>query len=153
MEPRWQHRQRCERSRGHCQDHRGQQVAGETTEEGLPQQQQAVLLEQRRLNLQRLHDKLYRGRYLTPQDFQPRFCETQRRGLTKTSTGCIKRRLEFDPTLGMGCQCMAVQERKRREAHREANREGRRGATAAAAKREWERHDDKAQCKGKQVGA
>ncbi|KIL65489.1 hypothetical protein M378DRAFT_10849 [Amanita muscaria Koide BX008] len=55
--------------------------AGETTEEGLLQQQQAVLLEQRRLcdmNLQRLHDELYRGRYLTPQDFQPRFCETRR---------------------------------------------------------------------------
>ncbi|KAM6494466.1 hypothetical protein JOM56_010827 [Amanita muscaria] len=59
--------------------------------------------------------------------------------------------LEFDPALGMGCQCMAVQERKRREEHREANREGRRGTTAAAAKREWERHDDKAQCKGKQT--
>ncbi|KAM6503674.1 hypothetical protein JOM56_000617 [Amanita muscaria] len=58
--------------------------------------QQPVLLEQRRLydmNLQMLHDELHRGRYLTPQDFQPRFCEIQRQGLTKTLTGCIKRRL------------------------------------------------------------
>ncbi|KIL66722.1 hypothetical protein M378DRAFT_160199, partial [Amanita muscaria Koide BX008] len=128
-----------------CQDHRGQQLAVETTE-GLLQQQQAVLLEQRRLydtNLQKLHDKLYRGRYLTPQDFQPRFCETQSHGLTKTLTGCIKRRL---------CIRSRSLTSSSSTRHSEANREGRRGTTAAAAKREWERHDDKAQCKGKQVG-
>ncbi|KAM6491071.1 hypothetical protein JOM56_013310 [Amanita muscaria] len=53
--------------------------------------------------------------------------------------------LEFDPALRMECQCMAMQERKRPEEQREANTERGCGATAAA-KLEWERHDDKAQC-------
>ncbi|KIL54903.1 hypothetical protein M378DRAFT_18435 [Amanita muscaria Koide BX008] len=71
------------------------------------QQQQAVLLEQPRLydmDLERMHDELYRGRYLTPQ------YSAKCRGFSI---------LEFDLALRMECQRMTVRERERRRAPEE----------------------------------
>ncbi|KAF8632421.1 hypothetical protein AX17_004862 [Amanita inopinata Kibby_2008] len=114
------------------------QVNGRTADENLQQQQlqqqQAVLMEQPKLydmDLERMHTELYRGRYLTPQDFlddvarivhnaQVRAHEDLDR-LYKAQamhTAAEVSILEFDPTLRMECERMAVRERKRREGHR-----------------------------------
>ncbi|KAM6489275.1 AAA domain containing protein [Amanita muscaria] len=124
----------------------GGQVAGETTEAGLQQQQQqlqlqlqqqqAVLLEQPKLydmDLERMHDELYRGRYITPQDFLEDTAKILRNAEARAHEDLDRLHkaqamytfaevsiLEFDPALRMECQRMAVRERKRREEHRKS---------------------------------
>ncbi|KIL55781.1 hypothetical protein M378DRAFT_569265 [Amanita muscaria Koide BX008] len=112
----------------------GGQIVGETTEEGLQQQKQqllqlqqqkTVLLEQPRLydmNLERMHDELYRGRYLTPQNAEARAHKDLDR-LHKAQamyTFAEFSILEFDLALRMEGQRISVRERKRREEHRKS---------------------------------
>ncbi|KIL57962.1 hypothetical protein M378DRAFT_54153, partial [Amanita muscaria Koide BX008] len=107
----------------------GGQVAGETTEA-------AVLLEQPKLydmDLERMHDELYRGRYITPQDFLEDIAKILRNAEARAHEDLDRLHkaqamytfaevsiLEFDPALRMECQRMAVRERKRREEHRKS---------------------------------
>src|SRR6266550_5591552 len=98
------------------------------------QQQQAVLLEQPKLfdmDLEKMHDELYRGRYLTPQDFLDDVAKMLRNAQARAHEDLDRLHkaqamytfaevsiLEFDPNLRMECERMAVRERKRREERR-----------------------------------
>ena len=98
------------------------------------QQQQAVLLEQPKLydmDLEKMHDELYRGRYLTPQDFLNDVAKMLRNAQSRSHEDVDRLHkaqamytfaevsiLEFDPALRMECERMAVRERKRREERR-----------------------------------
>ncbi|KIL59678.1 hypothetical protein M378DRAFT_168930 [Amanita muscaria Koide BX008] len=87
------------------------------------------------MDLERMHDELYRGRYLTP-------CETQRHWLTKTLTGCMRPKLCI-PSRRLASSSLTRPSRwsvnvwlcgsasAEESAGRAAKREVRRGATAA----------------------
>lgn len=101
------------------------------------QQQQAVLLEQPKLydmDLEKMHDELYRGRYLTPQDFLDDVAKMLRNAQSRANEDVDRLHkaqamytfaevsiLEFDAALRTECERMAVRERKRR-AERRKNR-------------------------------
>ena len=101
-------------------------------------QQQAVLLEQPKLydmDLEKMHDELYRGRYLTPQDFLDDVAKMLRNAQSRAHEDVDRLHkaqamytfaevsiLEFDAALCMECERMAARERKRR-AERRKNRD------------------------------
>jgi hypothetical protein len=83
------------------------------------------------MDLERMHDELYRGRYCTPQDFLDDVAKISRNAKAWAhkdldilhQSQCMYTFaevsiLKFDPTLRMDCERMAVQERKRHEENR-----------------------------------
>ena len=104
-------------------------------------QQQAVVQQQHPLfdmDLEKMHTELYKGRYLTPQDFlddvgkivhnaDVRSHEDLDRPYKAQAmfTAAQVSIQEFDPQLKMECERMAVRERKRREDRKKEKEKGR----------------------------
>jgi len=89
------------------------------------------------MDLERMHTELYRGRYLTPQDFLDDVGKIVHNAAVRAGedperlykaqamfTAAQVSIHEFDPQLRMECERMAVRERKRREEHKKSKGKG-----------------------------